>query len=185
MMKMTTNNIRSYTFQKSDRLFFDTNIWLAINNPFGHRVDERAKAYSNAYREIITLGLKIFIDVNVLSEFINRSTRQRFELWKEEDLTRREVDFKTYRSSEDYKDTRQAVAAATQTILVDCVAVDTLLSRIDLVQMISDFGNGQFDINDQLIVEVCRANHFMLVTDDSDYRGVSVPILTYNRRLLS
>jgi len=182
---MTANNIRSHTFQKTDRLFFDTNIWLAINNPFGHQVDERARAYSNAYLEIITLGLKIFIDVNVLSEFINRSTRQRFELWKEEDLKRRDVEFKTYRSSQDYKETRQSVAAAVQTILLDCEAVDTLLARINLVQLINDFAKGKYDFNDQLIFEVCRANHFVLVTDDSDYRGMAIPILTYNRKLYS
>lgn len=182
---MSTSNIRYYSFQKTDQLFFDTNIWLTINNPFGNEVGEKTRVYTNAYREIITKGIKICIDVIVLSEFINRSARLRFELWKAEYPEREELNFKKYRATEDYKESIQAIESAVQTILMDCRPINTAFSSFNLTEIISDYGNGQYDFNDLIIGEVCKANNLVLVTDDGDFRGMPISILTYNRKLLS
>jgi predicted nucleic acid-binding protein len=177
-------NIRSYSFQKTDRLFFDTNIWLEINNPFGNETGEKVRVYSNAYREIITQGIKIFIDVVVLSEFINRTTRLSFAQWVDEDPDRKEIQFKKYRTTSEFTSTKKAIESAVQTILMDCKPIETGFSSFDLSALISNFGLGQFDFNDLVIVETCKAYHLVLVTDDGDFQSSSIPILTYNHKLL-
>ncbi len=178
-------NIRSYSFQPTDRLFFDTNIWLDINNPFGNEIGEKVRVYSNAYREIITHGIKIFIDVVVLSEFINRTAHLSYAQWVEESPNRKEIEFKKYRSTSDFANTKKVIETAAQTILIDCKPIETGFSSFNLTALISNYCLGQYDFNDLVIVETFKAHHLVLVTDDADFQGSSIPILTYNRKLLS
>ncbi len=183
---MTASNIRSYLFTRTDRLFFDTNIWLTINNPFGGERNERVKAYTLAYRQILTQGLRIFIDVTVLSEFINRTSRMGFELWKSKDLGRRkDTKFKDYRNTKDYQPTIKVICSVVQSILIDCTLVNTNLAGMPISTLISSLEKGNSDFNDLLVEEICKMNNFTLVTDDADYAGTAVQILTYNQKLLN
>jgi len=43
---------------------------------------------------------------------------------------------------------------------------------------------GNSDFNDLVLVELCRSKGFMLVTDDGDFKGKGITVLTANRRLL-
>lgn len=181
---MSTTNIRSYSFGPEDRLFFDTNIWLEISNPFANAHGEKARVYSKAYQEIIHKGIKIFIDICVISEFINRCARLRFEQWKEENSNSAQVSFKTYRATDDYTETIRAVENAAQSFMADCAPLNTPFSHSALRRLISECGNSRHDFNDLLIAEVCKAHKLTLVTDDGDFRDLPIPILTYNSNLL-
>jgi predicted nucleic acid-binding protein len=181
---MALTNIRTYSFTKTDRVFFDTNIWLRINNPFAPEWNEKVKVYSNAYRDIINLNLKIHIDAVVLSEYINRLSRMRFDIWKVENPGDREIEFKKYRASVDFVRAAEAIELSVNEILMDCKPIDTNFSGINLVKLMDDFSGGEKDINDLLIVENCTKNNLVLVTDDADFRGMPIPILTYNQNLL-
>ena len=181
---MAPTNIRSYSFNRSDRVFFDTNIWLRINNPFTHESSEKVRVYSNAYRDIITLDLKIHIDAIVLSEYINRLSRLRFDIWKEENLDQSDVDYKTYRASADFSAAAEVIESSVNNILLDCKPINTNLSSGNITKLVTDFSEGKKDFNDLLIIEDCKANNLVLVTDDSDFRGMPISILTYNQTLL-
>ncbi len=74
---MTTNSvvdIRTYSFQKQDRLFLDACVWLSVYGPFARR-RVRAAHYSNALIDIRGAGCSIYLDVLILSEFINAFAR--------------------------------------------------------------------------------------------------------------
>lgn len=175
-------NIRQYSFTARDQLFFDANIWYFIHGPQGDPSDNRQKVYSNAYKEIISNGSRIFLDVLVLAEFINRFARFHHNLWKE--VNKIESNFKVYRDTEDYKEVAKQILAAVTIILVDSRPIESSFTQMNLQNIVNKFGEGDSDFNDLIIEEICRSYHFVLVTDDADYRGTNIPVLTCNRNLL-
>lgn len=181
---MAPTNIRTHAFAKTDRVFFDTNIWLRINNPFAPERGEKVRVYSNAYREIINLDLKIHIDIVVLSEYINRLSRMRFDIWKGENPDLGEMEFKEYRGTDDFTEAAETIKLSVNEILMDCKPINTNFSSFNLTRLMDDFGNGKKDFNDLLIVEDCTKNNLVLVTDDIDFHGMPISILTYNQKLL-
>jgi len=50
---------------------------------------------------------------------------------------------------------------------------------------LTTIGSGVRGIVDQILVEICREHGATLVTDDGDFAGCAVPVLTANRRLLN
>jgi len=180
---MPANNIQRYSFTNQDRLFFDTNIWLYIYGPQGPSGERRQRIYSNAFRDIISLGIKIYIDVLVLSEFVNRTARFHYDLWCDENQT--SVDYKDFRSMAEFKEIASGIEKDAQLILVDSKLIETGFTRMDLKTLLKTFENNQQDFNDLIIINVCHTNHLTLVTDDGDYGGANIPILTSNSRLLN
>jgi len=51
--------------------------------------------------------------------------------------------------------------------------------------VLCEFEKGNSDFNDQVLCEICKEKGFTLVTDDPDFSGSGVTILTANSRLLS
>jgi len=65
------SRITGYTFSASDELLLDTNVWLLIYAP--HSLDDsRVAVYSQALADILAAKSRIYIDVLIVSEFINR-----------------------------------------------------------------------------------------------------------------
>ncbi|MDQ7785688.1 MAG: hypothetical protein RDU20_22600, partial [Desulfomonilaceae bacterium] len=55
----------------------------------------------------------------------------------------------------------------------------------DISRLLNDFAQGSEDFNDQVIVEVCRAHGLKLITDDGDFRGAGLDVLTANPNLFT
>ena len=180
---MPANNIQRYTFSNQDRLFFDTNVWFFIHGPQSHSGERRQRVYSNAFRDIISHGSKIYIDVLVLAEFVNRMARFYFDLWCEENhLT---PEYKEFRSMDEFRPVASEIEKAAQMILIDSTPIETGFSHLDISTLLKTFEKSQQDFNDLVIVNVCQTNHLTLVTDDSDFRSANIQILTSNNRLLN
>jgi predicted nucleic acid-binding protein len=180
---MPANNIQQHSFSDQDRLFFDTNVWFFIYGPQTQSNERRQRIYSNAFRDIISHRSRIFIDVLVLAEFVNRMARFYFDLWCEENQLAPE--YKEFRSMNEFKPIASEIEQAAQMILVDSTPLESGFSRIDISALLRDFEKGQQDFNDLVIVKICQANHLTLVTDDSDFRSAALQILTSNSRLLN
>jgi len=180
---MPANNIQQYTFSDQDRLFFDTNVWFFIYGPQSHSDERRQRIYSNAFREIFSRRSRIFIDVLVLAEFVNRMARFYFDFWCEDNkLT---PNYKDFRSMDEFKPIASEIEKAAQMILVDSTPIETGFSRMNISALLKAFENSQQDFNDLVIVNICQTNRLTLVTDDSDFRSANIPILTSNNRLLN
>jgi len=174
--------VDSHRFSPRDRLFFDTNVWLRIHTVGYDPNDQNVKAYSSAFRRCLDAGGPIFVDVIVLSEFVNRYARWRFETQPD---AQRVNAFKAYRNSSAFKPVAKEIADACRRILNICQRLDDPFCVVDPEELLAEFETGKVDLNDQLIARLCAAQNLTLMTDDGDFGGAGVPILTANRRMLA
>ncbi|MDR4519072.1 MAG: PIN domain-containing protein [Nitrosomonas sp.] len=181
-MKAMANNalaVSSYNFTSDDELLLDTNIWLFVYGP--QRPDDpRVAIYSQAFAKILAAGCKIYIDVLIVSEFINTYARIKWDV-----LGKPYKDFKKFRKSQDFKPIAQDIAADIQQILKHCLRIENGFGTLAINELIAEYAVGNSDFNDQIITELCQKKKLKLITDDSDFRAQGVLIMTANKRLLS
>jgi predicted nucleic acid-binding protein len=178
---MAAINIQRYIFSEQDRLFFDTNIWFFIYGPQS-KLDGRQRIYSNAFHSIISNGGKIYIDILVLAEFINRVARFHYDIWCDENQST--LNYKEFRSSENFKSIAKEIEIASQMILLDSTQIETGFTKINISSLLTSFVQKQQDFNDLVIENICQINQLKLVTEDRDFKGTNIQILTSNRKLL-
>ncbi len=182
-MKMANNvkNIEKHTFKSEDKIFLDTNIWVSIYGPLAF-INWNSNIYSGALREIRESGCDVYIDVLVLSEFINRFARVEYD---QRDPDKKSRNFKTFRKSSDFEPIAEEIAVDVRNILKNSICCESGFSGLIIDDMMDIFKSGNSDFNDLMIAEICKKNGFILVTDDADFKGCDIPILTANRGLLS
>ncbi len=57
-------------------------------------------------------------------------------------------------------------------------------ASIDFTALIDEFELGLSELNDQVLIELCKAKGLKLVTHDSDFKGRNLMLLTANQNLL-
>ena len=177
-MKHKAVEVRRYNFTSEDKLFLDANIWLYVyapQKPGGHWMT----IYSTVVNRILKAKSQIYIDVLVVSEFINKYARMEWDLVKSDF-----DEFKKFRNSPRFKPVAQGIATATKRVLQYCSRVESGFSTLAINNLITDYATGNFDFNDQVITELCISNGLTLITNDSDFKGQGITILTANKRLL-
>ena len=75
MMNHKAIAVKQHNFTLKDKLFLDANIWLYLYCPQGSR-EYWVNIYSDVFDRILDAESQIYIDVLVVSEFINRFTKQ-------------------------------------------------------------------------------------------------------------
>ena len=166
-------------FRSSDAFLIDANVWLDLNGPPSLR-DPHAEKYSKAFKRILAAKCMVFADVLVLSEFVNRHSRYRFDMWKPS----KSATFKDFRSSTDYPAVAKDIANAVRGILKTCRPIDSGLESIDMELLLIDFEENRRDFNDQILAEMCRSQNLTLITHDGDFKGYEITVLTANNRML-
>lgn len=169
-------SVAGYRFQAEDKLFFDANIWIylyAPANPSPKAVD----VYSTMFKRILNAQCTLFIDVLIVSEVVNRLARVKWN--------RRLYTFKDYRNSDAFKKEAVRIAVNVKEMVNYCVKVESCFPSIDVDGLLDAYGSGAYDLNDQVIAEMCKRHGLSLVTHDSDFRGTGVAILTANKGLLA
>jgi predicted nucleic acid-binding protein len=124
-------------------------------------------------------GSKVYVDLLVLSEFINRFARlehQQSHLCKKT--------FKDFRRSSLFGPAAQGIANETRRILQHSHPLGISFDHVDMDALLLEFEAGQSDFNDEVFAAFCKEKGFTLVTHDGDYRGKGIPILTANQHLL-
>ena len=178
---MTHNAVKevaNYCFSSKDKLFLDTNIWLFFygpQNPRNHWVN----IYSQAFSRILAAKSSIYIDVLIVSEFINTYARQQWEFFAPEGQK-----FKDFRRSSDFRSIAHGISSDVRRVLQYCSRVDSSFDSLSLDDLLYEYGQGDTDFNDQVIAELCRSKGLTVITNDGDFGGRDVSILTANRRLL-
>jgi len=183
---MTMSNaidITAHQFIETDKLFFDANIWLSLYGPQGAPNDPKTQIYSNALAEAMRAKSQIWVDVLVVSEFINRLARIEYDI--QYPNKSRRPDFKQFRNSPDFQPIAQAIAAAVRNILKFAARIESGFSTIDINALLTEFETSPSDFNDQILTGLCMTNSLVLVTHDSDFKGKGINILTANRRILN
>lgn len=170
--------VDSYNFKPEDELFLDANIWLFVYGP-QRPGDAKAAVYSLALSKILAAQSRIYIDVLVLSEFINTYARLK---WNQAALP---IKFKAFRNSPDFKPVAKDIAADVKLVLKHCSRIEDGFEALDLDNLMDGYAEGDSDFNDQVIAALCKRKGLKLVTDDGDFSAHGVPVVTANKRLLS
>lgn len=173
--------LTSYNFKPDDKLLLDANIWLFIYGPRSPG-DTKVEVYSDAFNKILTAQCRIYIDVLIVSEFINTYARLKWNLWKKDSGS--PIEFKQFRKSERFKSIAQDIAADVKRILKHCLRMDNGFGSLAIDALINDYASGNFDFNDQILANLCKNNGLKLVTDDSDFKNHEIFIITANKWLL-
>ena len=181
--KLTTQmhkaeDITQYEFNSTDQLLLDTNVWLFLygpQTPRNHQVD----TYSQAYGKILAARSRIYIDVLIISEFINAYARIK---WKSSNNS--STKFKRFRNSKDFKAIAKDIAGDAERVLQYCTRVESGFDSVKIDSLIEEYGAGSSDFNDQILTTICRKKRLKLVTDDGDFRDCGITIITANQRLL-
>ena len=177
-MRYKAGEVRHYNFTAQDNLFLDANIWLYLYGPPKPRSYWRS-IYESVFNRILRSKSRIYIDVLVLSEFINAYARLK---WR--DASSYPNTFKTFRSSSDFKAVAQDIATHVRQIMKRCTRIESSFATLGMDDLLNDYATGDFDFNDQVITEICKNNGFTLITNDGDFNTQQIPILTANRTLL-
>ena len=170
--------IHHYNFISQDKLFLDANIWLYLYGPPKPRSYWRP-IYSKIFNRILRAKSRIYIDVLVVSEFINAYARLK---WR--DTPTQPNTFKAFRSSSDFTSIAEDIVADVELILSYCSKIESGFTTLPINNLLADYTSGGFDFNDQVITEICKSNGFTLITNDSDFKTQEIPILTANQSLL-
>lgn len=180
---MTTTVIRdisSYRFTEKDNILLDANILLSVYGPNANQ-EAYTYTYSDALARMRTSQTKIFVDVLVISEFINRFSRWAYDQLP---LDIKPSEFKEFRRSEEFKKVAQEIADDARRIIEYATWCDSEFGSIDLNELLIEYEMGNSDFNDQVLKHLCEKRGFVLVTHDGDFKSDNIDILTANRRLL-
>ena len=171
--------VDSYSFTHRDKLFLDTNIWLYV---YGSQKpdDTLVKIYSQVFDRILKAQSCIYIDVLIVSEFINTYARTRWKL-----VAPRNQPFKKFRQSPEFKAIAKEIADAVKRIMCHCSRVESGFRELEIDALLNIYAEGNSDFNDQIIVELCKDRELTLISHDGDFKTQRIPVLTANHRLLN
>lgn len=181
-MPETAYRIDRYQFSTADSLLFDANVWLFIYSPQYRPIDQRAVLYSAAYKRILEVGCRIFLDALVLSGFVNAFARWAFHSLPPE---RRPPDYKAFRKSPAFKPVAKSIANACRRIIAVSTRIESGFASIDADALLARYEGGKADFNDHVLTELCKRQSLTLVTDNGDFRAGGLRIVTANKRLLT
>jgi predicted nucleic acid-binding protein len=180
-MTHRAEEISVYDFKSSDALLLDANIWLFLYGPQKPK-DRKVTAYSNALRKIFAAKSCIYIDVLIVSEFINAYARIKWNILRDSSKTR---NFKRFRRSSAFKPIAQDIAADLKFVLKHCTRIESGFESLAIDTLIDEYAAGDSDFNDQILTALCKKKGLKMVTDDCDFKGQGIPIITANKRLLN
>lgn len=178
-MRHRAEDITRYSFNQSDKLLLDTNVWMFVYGP-QKPGDSRVAIYSQALAKILAAQSLIHIDVLIVSEFINAYARLKWKL-----LSTSSTDFKQFRKSGGFKPVAQDIAADVKRVLQHCTRVASGFESLAIETLIDEYAAGNSDFNDQVLTTLCKRTGLKLVTDDGDFKGRGIPVITANKRLLA
>jgi predicted nucleic acid-binding protein len=191
-MKNKARDVSTHVFSAADQILPDANVWLYLYSPatvaYPQWLKNEIAPYSKAWKSLHGQGAKAFLDTMVLSEVINRLLDEEWLRLDPPDRftkARRYRKRKDFRCSADYSPAAKSVEALGRQILADAQPIDHPFSKWDLNVLLTDFGSGSTDWNDQLIVENCRLHGLKLLTHDKDYTYGGIQVLTANGKLLA
>ena len=174
--------ISDWEFSPDDRLFFDTNIWILLLGIQGSPSDTDVQVYSSAYKRILKAKSVILTDALVLAEFANATLHLRYELEMQFPGDAPQFSsYKNFRESEFFADHAWAVGE----YLSEIRAQTQILSvepPDDWATLSASFQTGARDFNDEMIALQCRRQNAILVTNDRDFKGAGIRILSHNSK---
>ena len=162
------------------KIFFDANIMIYIFWPL-YPAPHYTNQYSDIFGHLIKQGNPLLINNIVLSEIINRIGRIEYKNYCY--TTQLSVSFKDFRNSPDGQTVFRDIFSILLNTVLNNFGIGNKIFTIDEIKSLLAPDN--LDYNDKLIISECKENNYLLITNDVDYKGVDIDIITLNRGLLS
>ena len=171
--------VSNYSFTHRDKLFLDANIWWYV---YGSQKpdDTLVNIYSQVLDRILKAQSCIYIDVLIVSEFINTYARTQWKL-----VAPRNQPFKKFRESSKFKPIAKEIADAVKRIMCHCSRVESGFQELEIDALLNIYAEGNSDFNDQIIVGLCKARELTLISHDGDFKNQRIKVLTANHRILN
>lgn len=174
---MSKIDITSYTPTETDKLFFDTNVWMRLFWPSGNSGKTTQKKYSDFLKKAMNNKSSIYISSMILSEFFNACLRLEFNIKKRNDPQVNDYK-KDYRNTAECLSNMKLLETIYKNNFSICEKIDDNFSNIDLEKIFQNISNADF--NDAYILELASQENLKIVSHDRDMinNSFSVPIIT-------
>lgn len=160
--------IRDVIVKSGDLFFFDNNVWMYLFSPISGANSYQQRMYGNLLRNIQVAKASIFINSLIVSEYINRSLRLNYSIWREFEAKtgNRFLDYKRdYRPTSEFEDAKIAVCEEMDNILHIAYRKPDDFNALDVTRILQA---PAMDFNDAYYANFCHLNNLTLVTDDRD-----------------
>lgn len=173
----TIHNISNYTIDKTDRFFFDTNIWMYMHCSIGNYSARLVQDYSDFYEKVKVSGATILTSTLLISEFVNSYSRLEFNLRKKTDGLK---DYKKdFRSNPNYKPLLDNINLLTEKkILKNSIKIQDSFHEFEESNFFAQ--PNTYDFNDEYYCYIAEKQNFKIVTHDKDFLNT-----TYNIEVIT
>jgi len=178
-MKNRAFNATAHPFAEGERILPDANFWVYLYGPGAVPGNKLTATYSAVFGQLLTANAELFLDVLVLSEFVNVFARTQYK------QKNPGTDFKTWRNTPDFVPVATAIQTQTMQILAVAKPLDHAFATWNLTGVFTDFAAGGHDVNDQLLTETCRHHQLNFLTHDGDCTEGGITVYTANPHLLA
>jgi predicted nucleic acid-binding protein len=157
-------------------VFFDANVILYLY--FTRSYNSWQRRYSQIFSKLLARKNRLTVDFIVLSEVINRALREEHEYYVTANGPCR---FKTYRDSADGQMALSNIFDIIQNVIYPIF--DVTGRSYDKSDILSFMTIDRLDFNDRAISLLCKDQDFVLLTNDKDFAGSDLDILSANPNL--
>jgi len=174
----TTDSLLSL---KNKKIFLDANIWIYIFCEIGGSSKFYVDKYSKGFFILLKSKNKIYTDLTILSEFINRYLRIAFDKYKKNNKLE-SFDYKNgYRKTTDYEEAWTTVCnIVCKNILSNSQIVNSEYDQSSIKKLLGEDQLGT-DFNDNHIVNLCEIENMFLMTNDADFKNTNLNVITENK----
>lgn len=165
------------------QVLFDTNIWIMIEGFNEGAPQKKVDAYSGAYETLLRNENSILYNEYIVNEFCNTCARIEFNSYLLRTGRERKMSFKEYRRTDEFRESMLLIREACMNIVDACVYAPIGNTEGGMRRLVDEICEGRLDLTDIVIRDFCRANDVYLMTDDADYRGSGLKLISSNRRL--
>lgn len=173
--------IQKHTYNSEEILFLDANIWLFIYSPRFIN-NKKQHLYSREFDRILKAKSMIYIDVLVMSEFINRYCRLEFD-WAKQHYSF--SSFKEFRKSPAFTPVAKDVSNSIKRILNHSNIIESGFNKIGTEALIEKLESGTCEFNDLILAEICKTNGFLFITHDADFINFDINIFHFSTFLFT
>lgn len=161
---------------KGRDIFFDANILLYLYFATPGMNHWPAK-YGAVFNALVANGNRFYMDYNVLSEVVNRELKLSHQ---NHIAANGACPYKQWRNSVDGKNAESRTYALIKSLFLNFTVDGKVYELADIHPMLVP---SSLDFTDKAIINLCRAKGYVLLTNDKDFSGVDLDILSENRSI--
>jgi hypothetical protein len=166
---------------RGQRVLFDANIWILINGFGADSAKHRANLYSATYKTLLAGENRIVTNDYVLGEVFNRCAKLEYAIHKQTDPTIPPM--KVYRQTAAFAPALESVRDTCLNILDESEFVSVCGDHYKIGEVVSGCCSQCADFTDLVLIGFCRQENLYVMTDDADYSGSGIGIITANKKM--